>query len=379
MNKLRLSPDLALPEDAVTQTFAILAKRGAGKTYTGLVLVEELLGAGAQVVVVDPVGVCWGLRAAANGKDPGLPIVVMGGDHGDVPLEATAGKVVAEFVVDTRSSVVLDLALLRKGDQVRFMTDFAETLYHRNRAPLHLLLDEADAFAPQRDTRNAVATRIPRIRHPGESRRGDAEEIGPRPRRVGDGAAGVKDTGGRMTKGERDELSKILKARARLAGRVVEQRSAELLAEAEQQLATVYKVNDEAWRELTATAQQTIREADAELARRCRTLGIPEEFRPGLRLGWYGRGENADKARRAELRKVAQSRIEAMAKAARVAIETRALDGLTKLAAGVLESDAARAFLAAMPAAEALMPALDVTTLGPLALSAKRAESLIAD
>jgi hypothetical protein len=182
-----------------------------------------------------------------------------------------------------------------------------------------------------------------------------------------------------MTKGERDELSKILKARARLAGRVVEQRSAELLAEAEQQLATVYKVNDEAWRELTATAQQTIREADAELARRCRTLGIPEEFRPGLRLGWYGRGENADKARRAELRKVAQSRIEAMAKAARVAIETRALDGLTKLAAGVLESDAARAFLAAMPAAEALMPALDVTTLGPLALSAKRAESLIAD
>jgi hypothetical protein len=32
-----------------------------------------------------------------------------------------------------------------------------------------------------------------------------------------------------------------------------------------------------------------------------------------------------------------------------------------------------------MPRAEALMPALDVTTLGPLALSAKRAESLIAD
>ena len=150
MSRLRLSADLTLPGDALTQTFAIIAKRGAGKTYTALVLVEELLGAGAQVIVADPVGVCWGLRAAANGKDPGLPIVVMGGDHGDVPLEAAAGKLVAEFVVDTRSSVVLDLALLRKGDQVRFMTDFAETLYHRNRAPLHLLLDEADAFAPQR-------------------------------------------------------------------------------------------------------------------------------------------------------------------------------------------------------------------------------------
>jgi hypothetical protein len=145
-----LAPDFNLPLDAVTQTFAILAKRGVGKTYTALVLVEELLEARAQVLVADPVGVCWGLRAAANGKDPGLPIIVLGGEHGDVPLEATAGKVIAEFVVETRSSVVLDLALFRKGDQVRFMTDFAETLYHRNRAPLHLVLDEADAFAPQR-------------------------------------------------------------------------------------------------------------------------------------------------------------------------------------------------------------------------------------
>jgi len=171
-----------------------------------------------------------------------------------------------------------------------------------------------------------------------------------------------------MTKGERDELSKILKARARLAGRVVEQRAAELLAEAEQQLATIYKVNDQAWRELTATSQQTVREADAELARRCRTLGIPEEFRPRLMLGWSGRGENADRERRAELRKVAQTRIAAMARSARVAIETQALDGLTQLAAGALESDAARAFLAAMPTPEALMPALDVKMLGPLAL-----------
>jgi hypothetical protein len=147
---LRLAADFTIPSDAVTQTFAILAKRGVGKTYTALVLVEELLKAGHPTVVVDPVGVCWGLRAAANGTDPGLPIIVMGGDHGDVPLEASAGKVVAEFVVAERRSVVLDLSLLRKGEQVRFMTDFAETLYHRNRLPLHLVLDEADAFAAQK-------------------------------------------------------------------------------------------------------------------------------------------------------------------------------------------------------------------------------------
>jgi hypothetical protein len=41
--RLHLAPDFNLPLEAVTQTFAILAKRGVGKTYTALVLVEELV------------------------------------------------------------------------------------------------------------------------------------------------------------------------------------------------------------------------------------------------------------------------------------------------------------------------------------------------
>lgn len=150
---LRLAPTLALPLEAVTQTFGVLAKRGMGKSYLAAVLSEELLGAGLQVCVVDPVGVFWGLRAGADGKGPGLPIVVLGGDHADAPLEVTAGELMATLVVDERLSVVLDLSRFRKGEQTRFMTDFAERLYHHNRAPLHLVLDEADAFAPQRPQR----------------------------------------------------------------------------------------------------------------------------------------------------------------------------------------------------------------------------------
>jgi hypothetical protein len=179
-----------------------------------------------------------------------------------------------------------------------------------------------------------------------------------------------------MTKGERDELAKILKARARVAKSVVEQRAAELLADAEQQLAAKYKISDEAWREIAADAVQIVAEADAEIAKRCRMLGIPEQFRPSLNASWYGRGENADKGRRAELRKVAQTRIAAMAKQARVTIETKALDGQTLLAADALESAEAKAFLASMPTVEALMPALDVASLGPLALSPRPEESV---
>lgn len=147
---LRIAKNLALPEEAVTQTFAILAKRGVGKTYTASVMAEEMLKAHLQTVVVDPIGVWWGLRSAANGKDAGLEIVIAGGDHADVPIEPTNGEVLANLVVNEKLSVVIDLSLFRKGEQARFMTDFLETLYHSNRSALHLIVDEADAFAPQR-------------------------------------------------------------------------------------------------------------------------------------------------------------------------------------------------------------------------------------
>src|SRR5436309_7649311 len=119
MTDLRIAADFSLPAEAVTQTFAILAKRGVGKTYCASVLVEELLKAGLHAVVVDPVGVWWGLRAAADGKRPGLPIVILGGDHGDVPLELTAGQVIADLVVDEGISAVLDLSLFRNGSLPR--------------------------------------------------------------------------------------------------------------------------------------------------------------------------------------------------------------------------------------------------------------------
>ncbi|MEW6212849.1 MAG: DUF87 domain-containing protein [Acidobacteriota bacterium] len=150
MTKLRISSNFSLPIDAVTQTFAVLAKRGVGKSYLAAVIAEEMLKANIHIVIVDPVGVFWGLRASADGRGPGLPIIILGGEHSDVPLEETAGTLIADLTVDERISSVLDLSLFRKSQQTRFMTDFCERLYHRNREPLHLILDEGDSFAPQR-------------------------------------------------------------------------------------------------------------------------------------------------------------------------------------------------------------------------------------
>lgn len=58
---------LELPEEAVTETFVILGKRGSGKTTTARVLVEELLGHGLPAVVLDPTGVWWGCGPPPTG------------------------------------------------------------------------------------------------------------------------------------------------------------------------------------------------------------------------------------------------------------------------------------------------------------------------
>lgn len=127
--RLRIAANLTLPLDAVTQTIAIVAKRRAGKSYTMRRLVEQLVHAGQQVVLVDPKGDQWGIRSSADGTAPGLPIVILGGERGDVPLEPSGGEVVAKLVVEERVSVLLDISLFRKHEVATFMTAFLENLY----------------------------------------------------------------------------------------------------------------------------------------------------------------------------------------------------------------------------------------------------------
>lgn len=147
---IRLASNLTLPLDAVTKVFAILAMRGQGKSYLASVLSEQMLKAGLHVVIVDLLGVFWGLRSSADGQHEGLPIVIFGGDHADVPLDPGSGETIADLIVNDRISAVLDLSRMRSAEADRFMLAFAEKLYHRNRRPLHLVLDEADQWAAQR-------------------------------------------------------------------------------------------------------------------------------------------------------------------------------------------------------------------------------------
>jgi DNA helicase HerA-like ATPase len=124
---------------------------GSGKAYAAEGFVERLLDSGARVTIVDPLGVWWGLRASADGGEAGYPVVVFGGKHADVPLTAEIGAALGRLIANAALACVIDLSELgSNAARRRFMAAFSEALYEANEEPLHLVLDEADLWAPRR-------------------------------------------------------------------------------------------------------------------------------------------------------------------------------------------------------------------------------------
>jgi uncharacterized protein len=139
-----------IPVEALQQAIAIVGRVGSGKTYAAKVLLEPLLvNDRAHTCIVDPTGAWWGLRATAKGTPSGIAIPIFGGDHGDVPLEPDLAGAIAEFVAGG-GNAILDVSEFGSKARIRFMTTFLEDLYRLNKVPLHLIVDEADLFAPQR-------------------------------------------------------------------------------------------------------------------------------------------------------------------------------------------------------------------------------------
>src|SRR3990167_7686953 len=143
---------IQLPLNATTKAFAILAKRGAGKTYTGAVMAEEFYKANVPFVVFDPIDVWWGLRLAANGKDKGLPIVVFGAEHADIPLNREMGREIARAVVRENISCVISTFGIPGGKTAErwLISEFSEELLRVVKTPIHVFIEEAHEYVPQR-------------------------------------------------------------------------------------------------------------------------------------------------------------------------------------------------------------------------------------
>lgn len=166
-----------------------------------------------------------------------------------------------------------------------------------------------------------------------------------------------------MTRSEREELGKVVRLRARVTKASLDTLAADRRAQVEAELSAIHRADAEQWKEITAAAEKAVREAGRLIADICDQRGIRPAFRPALTLNWYGRGENASASRRAELRKLADTRIEADRKAGYQLVEAWAADKLTALVSGALTTAEARGFLELLPTPESLLPPVRVAEL----------------
>lgn len=142
-----------IPAAALSQHIVVLGKTGAGKSSALRYVVEGLLNKGKRVCIVDPKGDWWGLKVAADGKSPGMPVVLLGDfkNQGaqDVPINERSGKHIAELVSDGNRPCVIGLRGWTQGGMTKFWIDFASTLFARNSGELFLVGDEFHNFAPK--------------------------------------------------------------------------------------------------------------------------------------------------------------------------------------------------------------------------------------
>ena len=176
----KVAPNLTLPKNIAKQVVGIVGKRESGKTYNGGDLAEEMVKAGIPIVVIDGMGIWWGLRVAVkyvNGKQvpdpekPGLPIVVFGGDHADIPLPMMRGqriplvpdpekiRLMAVSIIESGISAVIDTSSLpSKAQEMTVITEFIQALQRANRdyGVRTIFLEEAEVVAPQQPMRDEV-------------------------------------------------------------------------------------------------------------------------------------------------------------------------------------------------------------------------------
>jgi hypothetical protein len=163
-----------------------------------------------------------------------------------------------------------------------------------------------------------------------------------------------------ISKSEREDLRRLINQREKVLVSAAKQRSAELLADFENQMGSEFSFDDDAtWQEAMNAASAEVARAQQKVAKRCRELGIPDRFAPSLRLQWAHRGyDNQVESRRRELRDIAKSKIAAIEAKAITEIETSCLAAQTQLALAGLTSDAAKGFIEKLPGIETLMPGL---------------------
>ena len=151
---------LPFPRAILNQHSATLGKTGAGKSSALRVSVEQLLDEKKRVVIIDPKGDWWGLKASADGKGAGYPVITFGNfkndQASDVPINEHSGRHIAELISSGNRPCVIGFRGWMPGQMMNFwvgqegrgqQNGFAPTLFNKNEGELYLFIDEVQNFA----------------------------------------------------------------------------------------------------------------------------------------------------------------------------------------------------------------------------------------
>ncbi|MBJ7596506.1 hypothetical protein [Candidatus Nephthysia bennettiae] len=188
-----------------------------------------------------------------------------------------------------------------------------------------------------------------------------------------------------LSRTEHAELAGIVKRNFRVAKAGIDEQKARVLADFEAAISHQWDPVELACEELIAEAKAAVDRINRRIEDEFVELGLPGEWAPNAGFGWRSRGQNAIPERRAELRRAAVTRAEALAQTAKLELAKQEAGILTSIASTALTSEAAQAFLKQVPSLEELMPPLQVEAPPQeavkalldkrQALSAKRAEA----
>lgn len=136
----------------LTSRLLIQANSGAGKSYIGRRLMEQLFGH-VQVIAIDPEGEFATLREQFG--------YVLVGKGGETPADVRSAGMVAEKLLEVRASAVCDLYEMKRNDRhvwvekfLNALVDAPKKLWH----PTIVLIDEAHVFCPEKGQGESVAS-----------------------------------------------------------------------------------------------------------------------------------------------------------------------------------------------------------------------------
>jgi len=169
-DEITLSADgFSMPTvEVLTGRGFVTGKSGSGKSNTASVVAEELLEAGAPLLLVDTDGEYYGL------KEQYELLHVGGDDRCDLQVDASHADRLAKVALDRGVPVVLDTSGFDDPDEGRDLVGaVVERLFAREkeaRTPFLLVVEEAHEFVPQQGGLDDVGETLVRVAKRGRKR-----------------------------------------------------------------------------------------------------------------------------------------------------------------------------------------------------------------